>query len=126
MSPVHVDDTLKNMETALSDGRPAEHEYRIDKTTTQDQAHSPLTSLKWADEIPNLDIVPQVAARPLSGSPAADKDWPLLPTTDMENYSHTDLQSNPLLMVGIKNQRALTTWQPPPTRLSRKMQVGLK
>ena len=89
-----MDDPLEKMETALTDGRPAEHEYRIDKTTTPDQAHSPLTSLKWADEIPDLDIVSPVAARLLRGSPAADKDWPLLPTTDMENYSDTDLQPN--------------------------------
>ena len=86
VSPVPVDDTLEKMEKALPDGRPAEHEeYRIDKTTTPDQTHSPLTSLKWADEIPNLDIVPPVAAQTLSGSPAANKDLPLLPTTDMKN-----------------------------------------
>jgi hypothetical protein len=89
VSPVPVDDTLEKMEPALSDGR---DEPRIDETTIPDRAHGPLTSLTWADEIPDLDVATPVAARPLSGAPAADKDWPHLPTMDTEHHSNTDLQ----------------------------------
>jgi hypothetical protein len=92
VSPVHVDDTLEQMESAPSDGRTDGHEEsRIDKITTQEQARDPPTPTKWADEVPDLERVPSVDARPLSSAPAADKDWPTLPITDMGNHSDTEL-----------------------------------
>ena len=93
VSPLPVDDTLERMEMALSVGRPAGHEEsRLDKLATPEQAHGPLTSLKWADETPDLDMVQPLAARPSSGALAADKDWPPLPTPDMDHHSATDLR----------------------------------
>ena len=88
VSPIPADDTLVRMDTAPSEGRPADlNESLIDKPTHTSQAHGALTSLKWADEIPDLDM-----EQPVVGHPAADTEWPPLPKTDVEQLSATDLR----------------------------------
>jgi hypothetical protein len=123
VSPVPVDATQKGWKLpSPRDSQPASHEeFRIAKPTTSDQAHGAPTSLKWADEIPDFDMVQPVAARSSSGASVADKVWSPLQKKDMDQHSATDLRPQILpLIVGITNlQRALTTWLPPATRLSR-------
>jgi hypothetical protein len=92
VSPGPVDDTPEQMESAPSDGRTDWHEESlIDKITTQKQARDPPIHTKLADEVPDLELVPSVDARPLSSAPAADKDGPILPITDMDNHGDTEL-----------------------------------
>ena len=88
VSPIPADDTLERMDTAPSEGRPADlDESLIDKPTHTAQAHGAPTSLKWADEIADLDM-----EQPVVGHPAADTEWPPLPETDVEQLSATDLR----------------------------------
>jgi hypothetical protein len=76
------------MDMTLSEGWPAGHdEPRIDKSTHMAQAHGAHTSLKWADEIPDLDMEQSVV-----GHLAADTEWSPLPKTDEEQLSATDLR----------------------------------
>ena len=88
MSPIPAEDTLEKMDTAPSEGRPAGlNESLIDKPTHTAQVHGASTSLKWADEIRDLDM-----EMPVVGHPAADTEWPPLPKTDVEQLSATDLR----------------------------------
>jgi hypothetical protein len=87
MLPIPADDTLERMDTTLSEGWPAgRDEPRTGKPTYMAQAHGAHTSLKWADEIPDLDVEQSVV-----GHLAADMEWSPLPKTDEEQLSATDL-----------------------------------
>jgi hypothetical protein len=106
------------MDTTPFEGRPAGlDESLIDKPTHTTQAHGAPTTLKWADEIPDLDM-----EQPVVGHPAADTEWSSLPKTDVEPLSATDLREHlpPLMMRMTKLQRALKTWLPLAMRPSRK------
>jgi len=102
MSPIPADYTLERMDTTLSEGRPAgRDEPRIDKSTRMAQVHCAPTSLKWADEIPDLDMEQSVV-----GHPAADTDVEQLSATDLRPHIPPSDGGNDKTTTSIENLAA--------------------